>query len=391
MSASCPALPSLPPLLERLQCWSAINSGSNHVAGLTRMAAALEAALLELTPTVERVPLDDQGRVALCATMRPAASPRILCSGHYDTVFDAASPFQTAQVIDHDQRLNGPGVADMKGGIVVMLAALAALETMPAADQIGWTVLLTPDEETGSGVSAALLQQTAQSHHLGLVFEPSRENGAMVRSRAATAVFTAELRGRAAHAGSNPNEGRNAITALAEFCLAVEKLPASLPHTLVNIGNFRGGGAVNIVPDHAIAEINVRAATAEAVTALTAALTALAAALNSRDGFQLKLSGGFDRAPLQSTPYTEHLFAEFSRCAVALGQAPLTWVHVSGGSDGNLLHAAGLPVLDGIGPVGGGLHSDREFVEIASLTARAQLAATFLARIARGEIVLPRP
>lgn len=383
-----PPPPALPPLLHRLKAWSGINSGFENMAGLDRMAEALKKALAELTPDVEFVRLDQAGRVAVRARLRPEAPTQILCSGHYDTVFEADSPFQTAHLDAAGLRLHGPGVADMKGGIVVMLAALAAFETTPAATRIGWSILLTPDEETGSAASTATLQEAAGQHALGLVFEPSRENAAMVRSRSATAIFTAELQGRSAHAGRNPADGRNAVTALAEFCLAVEKLPASIPDTLVNIGHFRGGGTVNIVPDHAIAEINARGSTATAVATITREIQKLAAGLNARDGFTLTLSGGFNRDPLQSTPLTERLFEELSRCAVDLGQAPLDWAHVSGGSDGNLLHAAGLPVLDGLGPVGGGLHSDREYIEVPTLATRAQLAAKFLDRIARGEIRL---
>jgi glutamate carboxypeptidase len=381
-------LPVAADLVRRLQTWSAINSGSDHLAGLSRMADALATALLELTPEVERVPLDKQGRLALRAIVRPEAPIRILCSGHYDTVFAADSAFQSAQFSADGQRLNGPGVADMKGGIVTMLAALAAFETTTSASNLGWTILLTPDEETGSAASAGVVAATAAGHDLGLVFEPSRETGALVRSRSATAVFTAQLTGRSAHAGRNPEEGRNAVTALAAFCLALEQLPSTIPDTLVNVGNFQGGSTVNIVPDHAVAEINVRAATTTALTQIASEITRLAADLNTRDGYTLEITGGFDRAPLQSTSLTERLFDQLSACAVDLGQPALHWAHVPGGSDGNLLYAAGLPVLDGLGPIGGGLHSDREYIEVASLSSRAQLAATFLQRLATHEIPL---
>lgn len=380
--------PSREPLLERLQSWSAINSGSGHLAGLSRMADALERALRELTPEVERIPLDDAGRMALRARMRPTADQRILLSGHYDTVFDADHPFQSPSLLAAENRLNGPGVADMKGGLVVMLAALAAFENTSGADQLGWTVLLTPDEETGSVASAPVIEAEARSHHLGLVFEPARETGALVKSRAATAVYAAEVRGRAAHAGRNPEEGRNAITALAAFCLEVERLPGSIPDTLVNVGNIRGGGASNIVPNHAVAEINARSSTPAGVTQLEAAFRHAAQSVNEREGYEISLTGGFHRHPLQATPTREALFAHLSACSTDLGHGALAWEHVSGGSDGNLLHAAGLPVLDGMGPVGGGLHSDREYIEIPSLVTRTQTAATFLHRLALGQIPL---
>ncbi len=374
-------------LIERLMAWSLINSGSTHLAGLTRMADALETALRELTPDVERVPLHADGRVALRARLRLEAPVRVVCSGHYDTVFSANHPFQTPHLIGPD-RLNGPGVADMKGGIVAMLATLAAFEQTPNAAQVGWTVLLTPDEEIGSEASRSLIESMADSHHLALVFEPARESGDMVKSRSATGVFEATLHGRAAHAGRDPGAGRNAILALAEFCLAVDRLPSTIPNLLVNVGTITGGGTINIVPDLAKAAINARASTPAAMHAFTAAITDLAAQINAREGYRMELSGQFNRDPLVSTPTTETLFTKLQACGHDLGMAPFDWQAVAGGSDGNLLHSAGLPVLDGLGPVGGGLHSDEEYIKITSLVQRAQLAALLLHRLATKEIAL---
>ena len=370
------------PLIERLIRWSAINSGSDHLPGLTQMADALEAALLELTPQVERIPLDPAGRVALRATCRPEAARRVLCSGHYDTVFSADHPFQFARLSADGRRLNGPGVADMKGGIVTMLAALGAFEKTEHADKLGWSVLLTPDEETGSVASRSTIEAQAADHELALVFEPARESGDMVRARAATAIFRITIHGRAAHAGRDPSAGRNAIIALAQLCLAVDQLPGAIPDLLVNVGRISGGGTVNIVPDHAVAEINARAVTPAAMQAFEDALAKRVAELNQRDGYRCEVSGGFNRGPLQSTPHTERLFAELQRCGADLGLAPFDWLTVAGGSDGNLLHSAGLPVLDGLGPIGGGLHSSNEYIEALSLTDRARLAALFLHRLA---------
>ena len=352
------------------------------------MAGTLAEAIAELTPHIERIPLAD-GRTAIRAELRPDAKIKVLCSGHYDTVFEADHGFQTAQISENPPRLNGPGVADMKGGIVVMLATLAAFEKSPQASAIGWTILLTPDEEIGSLYSAEVIEAEATRHQLGLVFEPARESGAMVRSRADTSIFKIEVHGREAHAGRNPEEGRNAVTALAQLCLEIDALPQSIPDTLVNVGNFNGGGTVNIVPDFARAEINARASTQAGIDAITGAINAAVAAINDREGFTAHLSGGFKSAPLQLTPAREALFAALSQCALALGHPPLEWVDVSGGSDGNLLHGAGLPVLDGLGPIGGGLHSDREYIELPSLTAAVHRTTLFLERLAANEITLP--
>lgn len=382
------SVPDLDALRDRLIAWSNINSGSRHPEGLSRMADTLVDAITELTPHIERIPLAE-GRTAIRAELRPHAAIKVLCSGHYDTVFEADHGFQIARILDNPPRLNGPGVADMKGGLVVMLATLAAFEKSAHAAEIGWTILVTPDEEIGSIYSATAIAAEAPQHQLGLVFEPARESGAMVRSRAATAIFKIEVHGREAHAGRNPEDGRNAVTALAQLCLQIDALPNTIPDTLVNVGNFTGGGTVNIVPDFAQAEINARASTQTGVDALTRAINRAIAAINDRDGFSAQLSGGFNCAPLQLTPVREALFADLNRCAVDLGQPSLEWIDVSGGSDGNLLHAAGLPVLDGLGPIGGGLHSDREYIELPSLAAAVRRTTLFLERLASKKIALP--
>ncbi|MDB4474407.1 hydrolase [Opitutaceae bacterium] len=383
-----PSSPDLNALRDRLIAWSHINSGSRHAEGLACMADTLVDAITELTPHIERIPLAD-GRSAIRAELRPDAPRKVLCSGHYDTVFEVDHAFQTTQILANPPRLNGPGVADMKGGLVVMLATLAAFENSPHATEIGWTILITPDEEIGSIYSAAVIEAEAPKHQLGLVFEPARESGAMVRSRAATSIFNIEVHGREAHAGRNPEDGRNAVTALAQLCLEIDALPSTIPDTLVNVGNFTGGGTVNIVPDFAQTEINARASTQAGVDALTHAIHTAVAATNERDGFTAQLSGGFNCAPLQLTSIREALFAYLNQCAVDLGHPPLEWIDVSGGSDGNVLHAAGLPVLDGLGPIGGGLHSAREYIELPSLSAAVQRTALFLERLATKKIALP--
>jgi len=379
----------------QLVAWAEINSGSDHPEGLERMRHALSAALAARLPgTVEAVSLPGTGARALRLSVRPDAPVQVLCSGHYDTVYGASHAFQRCERLDA-ARLRGPGVADMKGGILLMVEALQAFEANAEATagwsatpgraasnraNLGWEILLTPDEETGSTASRALLAATAPRFDLALIFEPARANGNAVRRRMGTAIFTVTCHGRAAHAGRDPAQGRNAVVALAALLPQIDELNREMSGILVNVGTVRGGSAVNMVPDLAVAEINVRAAGAAEATAVEARLRDLVAPLNGREGYRVELSGQFNRPPKDVSPVEEAWFAQWQRCATEVG-CTLNWEDVGGGSDGNLLGPAGVACLDGIGPIGDGLHSPTETVDLPSLVQRAQAAALFLYRL----------
>ncbi len=390
---SIAALPArTPELVDLLETWANINSGSGHIAGLDRMRRALRDEFSRAFPhaLIAEPVLTGTAARALRITLRPELEKRILLNGHFDTVYEVDDPFQRCTRPDADT-LRGPGVIDMKGGILTMLAALETFERTPHAAKLGWEVLLTPDEEIGSHGSAPLFTEAALRHRFALVFEPARTNGDIVRSRKGTGGVIATCRGRAAHAAKIPNDGRNAIVALAEFLLAASRLPADLPGVLVNAGNIRGGGpATNVVPDFAEAELDVRITQAADREHLLARLDALAATINSREGLVLTLKTAFNRPPKECVPAEEAVFAAWRRAADDVGVKPFTWVHTGGGSDGNLFSAAGLPCLDGIGPIGDHLHSDREFIHTPSIAPRAQIVALFLHRLAAGEIALVR-
>jgi glutamate carboxypeptidase len=373
-----------------LRRWSEINSGSDNLAGLERMLAALRAAFHAALPSasIEEVPLPGTTARALRLRLRPQAPLRILCNGHYDTVYEATHAFQKTTLLDPDT-LSGPGVTDMKGGLVVMLATLRAFEKTPAAAALGFEILITPDEEIGSRASLDAINVSARRNHFGLVFEPARAGGEIVRSRKGTGVFTVTCHGRAAH-GAQPEAGRNAIAALAEFLVAAHRVPGELPGTMLNIGVIRGGGVINIVPDLAVAELHARITRIEQRDTLAARLETLAAPINAREGYRITIEAAFDRPPKECGPVEESAFAALQTAAAGLGLPPLAWVDTGGGSDGNLLSAAGLPNLDGIGIIGNHLHSEREYCILSSITSRAQLNALFLHRLATGEYQLPR-
>jgi glutamate carboxypeptidase len=390
-----PLPPSIAHLPERtaefgalLTTWAEINSGSGHLAGLDRMRAALREAFAKIPGvTLEELPCPGTA-AALRVSVRPQAKTRFLLSGHFDTVYEADDAFQKCRWLDAE-RLNGPGVADMKGGLLTMLAALEAFEQTPHAANLGWDALLTPDEETGSHGSRSLFQNAPQRVQFGFIFEPARPNGDIVHSRKGTGGVVATCHGRASHAAKIPNDGRNAILALAEFLLAASKIPAELPGVLVNAANIRGGTvATNVVPDFAQSELDLRVTKVSDRAPLVARLQALAAEINARDGLKLELDIRFNRPPKECHPTEEKLFPEWQRAAREVGITPPNWVHTGGASDGNFLSEAGLPNLDGLGPIGDQLHSNREFVIVPTIAKRAQVVALILHRIASGEIAL---
>lgn len=222
------------------------------------------------------------------------------------------------------------------------------------------------------------------------MFEPGRTNGDIIHSRKGTGGVVATCHGRAAHAAKVPNDGKSAILALAEFLLAASKIPESLPGVLVNVGNIRGGAAAtNIVPHFAQAEIDIRVTQVSDREPLFARFQALADDINRREGLRLELKCWLNRPPKENLPGERAVFPAWQQAARDVGVAPFTWVHGGGGSDGNFVSAGGLPNLDGIGPIGDQLHSDREFCRISTIAPRAQIVALVLHRIASGEIVLP--
>jgi glutamate carboxypeptidase len=376
---------------------SNINSGSYNAAGVNRIAERLEQLFAPLAPRAERIDLpphrvtNDRGEAveypigrALRLRQRPDAPLQIFLAGHMDTVFGADHPFQSARALD-DERLNGPGVADLKGGMLVMLLALSALERSAGKDRIGWEVLFNPDEEIGSEGSAPLFQEAARRNALGLVFEPSFPDGNLAGARKGNGNFDVVVRGRAAHAGREPHLGRNAIRAAAECVTALDALNGRRDGVTLNVGYVHGGGATNIVPDLCVVKLNVRTGVPDDEPWLRAEMDRIVLAAQQREGIRLELRGSFTRAPKVLTPAIERLAGMIADCGRALG-LQLEFKPTGGCCDGNNLAAAGLPNIDNLGVVGGEIHSDREFMRVSSLGERAQLTGLLLMRLASGEL-----
>lgn len=311
---------------------------------------------------------------------RPDAPLQLLLTGHLDTVFPVDSGFQQCRWLD-DHTLNGPGVSDMKGGLLVMLTALSTFEQSPQAQQVGWTVILNPDEEIGSPSSAALLAEQAAQHDLGMIYEPALPDGQLAGERKGSGNFTAIIQGVAAHAGREHHLGRNAICAMAEFITAVDQLNGVREGVTVNVGVMDGGVTTNQVPDQARCRFNIRTRITADEHWCQQKLTEIEAKINQKEGISLSLHGHFGRSPKSLDAAHLALYQLVSTCSAQLG-IPLQWQATGGCCDGNNLSTAGLPNVDTLGALGGNIHSDKEFINIRSLVTRAQLSTLILLTLA---------
>lgn len=383
-------------MVEILKAWSSQNSGSRNRAGLEAMRAMLVAHFKALPGIITEPDLakgtyvQPDGREAevsyapaMLLTVRPEAPIQLVLTGHYDTVFPEDSHFQEPVYLD-DKTINGPGTADMKGGLLVMCEALKALEQSEHASNIGYSVLISPDEEIGSPGSAPLLAKLGRAAHVGLTYEPALADGSMAGARKGSGNFALIVRGRAAHAGREHHLGRNAIAALSEFIMGMEALNGQREGVTFNIAKIDGGGAPNIVPELAIGRFNVRMLETEDMAWIEDKLAGLIAGLNAKDGITAELTGGFTRPPKPMAPANAQVFDWVKTAGALLGQ-DIRWAPSGGVCEGNNLWASGCPNVDTLGVRGGEIHSDREFIMLPSLVERAQLSAVILMKLASGE------
>jgi glutamate carboxypeptidase len=379
------------PMLEQVLAWASVNSGSSNLSGLERMAGLLGDAfsalpgpltLEEPAPVTALDAIGQEVDVAhgrhLRLVVRPEAPLQILLTGHMDTVYPAGHPFQEVRRLA-DGRINGPGVADMKGGLAVMLAALRAIENHPFASRLGFEVLINSDEEVGSLSSAPLIATAARGKAAALTYEPSAlPDGTLAGARPGSGNFSFRIGGRAAHAGRNPEDGRNAVTAAADLALRLEALRH--PGLSVNVARLDGGSPNNVVPDLAILRVNLRPRTpelqAEAATAIAAAINEVSRTREVR----IHSHGGFARPPKPLDPAAERLFALVTQAGADLGQ-PIGRKDSGGVCDGNNIAAAHVPVVDTMGVRGGAIHSEEEYLIPQSLGERAALSAVVLCRL----------
>ena len=386
---------SAQPMLAQVEAWAKVNSGTANLDGLKAVAGMLadafsslpgELALEEAAP-VEAVDPDGSTREVghgqnLHVRVRPEAPVQLLFTGHMDTVFAKDHPFQSLTWLEPGKVLGGPGVADMKGGIAVMLAALKAVEGSPERGAIGYEVVINSDEEVGSPGSAALIARAAQGKSAALTYEPAAlPDGTLAGARPGSGNFSFVVAGRSAHAGRNPEDGRNAIVAAAE--LALRLAHSKTPGLNINPARIDGGSPNNVVPDHAVLRVNLRPTTGDDQQIAERLIANAVEQTAKEHDVYIEVHGGFGRPPKPMTGEAEALFQLVRKAGADLGQA-IAWQPSGGVCDGNNIAACGVPVVDTMGVRGGKIHSMEEYLIVDSLAERAALSALTILRLAGG-------
>lgn len=373
---------------------SSINSGTGNLEGLANVCGEYQAAFAPLADSIEVVESSSIERVnhvgqaisekygkILSCVKRADAPFQVLLVGHMDTVFPKDYHFQTPRIVD-ETTIHGPGVADMKGGILVMLNALRAFEQTQTSNQLGWRVILNADEETGSHGSAELLRSAAGGANAGLIYEPALADGTLAGARKGSGNFTLVVNGLAAHAGREFSKGRNAIVLVAEAAQTLAKLTSVERGITVNVARVTGGTVFNVVPDQAVCQFNIRCETVSDQESLAADLAEIVQGLNSREGFSVKLSGSFSRPPKVITSANRMLMDWVVECGRSI-DVDVKFKDTGGCCDGNNLAAAGLPNVDTLGVLGAHIHTDKEYMLTQSLSERTKLSYLLLDKLSR--------
>lgn len=372
-----------------------INSHSYNLAGLATMLELIKTQYQGRFKDIEikeitlpnQVTINDKGETIELElgkalnikriNTKPNAK-KILLMGHMDTVYPIDSTFQTCTEID-DKTLNGPGVADLKGGLVVMLKALELFEASEHAGKIAWQVFINPDEELGSPGSQNLFAELAANNELALIYEPGLEDGSIAYRRKGAGNFTVIARGKAAHVGRAFNEGANAIVALSDFIQAANQLNSD--SIIINFGKIEGGGVLNVVPDLASLGINIRIENNEDMERVESKLKEIIKTINKTKNIKLELHGKFNRKPKIPNKKLEELYNLIASCAKELA-IPISKRDTGGCCDGNNLFEHGLVNIDTLGVRGGKIHSPEEFVCLDSIEERINLSLAILTKLA---------
>ncbi len=386
-------------LVAQLRDLVAIPSASSNLPAIDHVRAILVArleslgAITTLVPGVQKPhwlqPVREVGEtqpvppVAICARTTTSVRANILLSGHLDTVHDPIGSFKYLEITSDKSRATGPGCADMKGGLLVAIAALEALED--AGVRTSWTFALNSDEETGSFHSEPALAAACIGHDCALVFEPAMPDGGLVIERSGSGQFMIECTGKSAHVGRDFASGVSAVTELARKLLRLSEFASPTQGRIVSVGPLQGGSTTNSVPDIARAWGNVRFGSDQAMAKIDTDLRSLASSSIEKNPAQTKVVSLYNRRCKPTTPGVLAL-AQLARAASQDLGSPLPFGATGGVCDGNIFQGQGLPTIDTLGVKGGGLHTIDEWIELDSLVARAQIVAVLISRLSEAGV-----
>jgi glutamate carboxypeptidase len=371
-------------LVEALEEMVNIDCGSYTPDGVNEVVDLCQARFATHGWSVERIPHHPAGGERQLGDLAigrldGAGGPRVLMIGHTDTVFDPGTVAERPFRIDGGRAL-GPGVSDMKGGL---LTGFFAVEVLLEAGFDGFgriTYVCNPDEEIGSPFSRVYIQELAKEADVAFVLEGARENGDIVSSRKGVSDYTIEIIGRAAHAGVEPERGRSAVLEAAHKTVALQALNGRWPGVTVNVGVVRGGTRTNVVPERCTLEVDVRSPEEETLQAVEAEVERIANGHTVPD-VAVRLTGGGWHRPMEKKEGGAELAALAIEIAAELG-FELRDAATGGASDANTTAAAGVPTLDGLGPIGGDDHGPKEWVDLTSVVPRVTLLAGLVSRLA---------
>jgi len=370
----------IPDMLALLKRLVETESPSSDKAAVDRVGAIIVDECQRLGAQIEVIHNETAGDHIIAHWNQPSSptllpkkgEESILLMHHIDTVFPPGTltkmPFYTK-----DDKTYGPGVLDMKGGSIITLTAIAALREAGILKR-PITALFTSDEEIGSDTSRTHIERLAKESTLVLVLESGMPDGALKVWRKGVGEYEVKVKGRAAHAGGFHQDGRNAIEEMAHQIIAIQKMTDYAKGTTLNVGVIKGGSVSNVVPEEAQIEVDFRVLDPAESDRVDAAMRALKPVL---EGTSINVIGGLNRPPMPENALMKSTFARAKEIAATLGMD----IHASGtggGSDGNFVAPLGIPLLDGLGTYGEGLHSDREYIFTKSLPERAALVAELI-------------
>ncbi|MGC9421876.1 M20 family metallopeptidase [Vibrio sp.] len=369
---------SLAEYLDELRPLINVDCGTYTLDGIKYIAEQFEAKFLALPGwQVTQVDCDKAGIGLEIRNQPQNDNIDVMLIGHMDTVFAPGTASQRPMTID-EHKAYGPGVSDMKSGLLNIVFAMRHLN--PAVlDKLSICICMNPDEEIGSLYSSQWLQQVAKKSRHVLVAEAARADGSLVKARKGMARYKLEFTGLAAHAGNEPEKGRSAITEMAHWILAANRLTNFESGTTLNVGMVSGGAGANIVPEKAQAIIDVRFWDNDEYSALDQQLHQWLTT-PFIDGVTINLQREAYKPSMVPSPQTESLMQIVEQAGQEIG-IEVNWQAVGGGSDANATAILGIPTLDGFGPVGAGFHSEKEYLQLDSIEPRIQLLIRVLEKL----------